>query len=54
MAKRTSYQKRPRRGRCAPSPYTKYQKTPFHYSADYYSWRSRFVRKARETDSRHP
>lgn len=42
--KRRSHQTRARRGRTAPAPYTKYEKKPYRYSAEYHAWRSRFAR----------
>ena len=34
------------------SPYVKYQKAPYRYSADYYEWRSRHVKKDKESSRR--
>ena len=47
MAKRATYQKRARRGRCAPGPYTKHGKEPHVYSPAYYDWRRTVARSAK-------
>jgi hypothetical protein len=37
----------------ARSPYARYGKKPYRYSAAYYAWRRTFVRKAAEAEAKH-
>lgn len=51
MTKRRSIQSKTRKGRAKHAPYTKYNKTPYIYSADYREWRSKIMRKAARVSS---
>jgi hypothetical protein len=50
MSKRRTYQKRARRGRNAPGPYTKRNKSPHVYSAAYYDRRRSISRSAKTAE----
>jgi len=56
MSKRVKSKGRSMRNGNAPSPYTKYAKTPYKYSSQYHNWRQDRLagRKTKDTTSDSP